>query len=100
MTTQKLLDAIDADADGAAFPASGSSKILAVWATDFGGGTVTLEASPDGGTTWITVTIAAAAITLTANGYRVIDRTTQGMVYRATLTGSTNPTDVSAYLFD
>lgn len=59
-----------------------------------------LDASPDGGTTWNAVTIAAAAITLTANGYRVIDRTTQGMIYRATLTGSTNPTDVSAYLLD
>lgn len=98
--TTKLLDAVDANTNGDGFPATGGSKTLAVWGDDFGSGTVTVEASPDGGTTWIGLTITGSPLALTAKGVRFIERLGQGMQVRATLTGATAPSNVSAMLFD
>lgn len=95
----KLLDNVSADTNGAAFPCDGGNQTFSVWATSFGGGTVTLQASPDAGTTWITLTINGDPATFTANDVKMVDRLGVGMRVRATLTGSTSPVALSAALF-
>jgi hypothetical protein len=57
---------------------------------DFGGGTLTLQMSPDMGTTWINVDRPGDNyVTFTANGEGGIEL---GLcLLRASLTGSTNP---------
>lgn len=97
---QKLLNNVSADTTGSGIKADGGSKTLSVWATSFGGGTVTIQASPDG-TTWITLTLSGGdSATFTANAVRLIDRIGQGMQIRATLTGSTAPSGVNVSLHD
>ena len=51
----------------------------------FGSGTVALEASPDGGTTWYRVS------TLTANGMNVVNTGLTDTLFRINLTGATSP---------
>lgn len=94
-----LLNGVNIDTDGIPVDGDGGNKVFAVWANDFGGGTVTLEASPDGGTTWITLTYGGNPATFTGNTIRLIDRIGQGMKIRATLTGSTGASNVNADLF-
>jgi hypothetical protein len=54
----------------------------------FGGGTATLEVSPDGGTTWFLL-----AAGLTANGLQhVLAANNVEQLARVKLTGSTSPT--------
>lgn len=53
----------------------------------WGSGTLTLQFSPDGGTTWITV----SGVSLTANGYVGNIIASQGDQVRAVLTGATSP---------
>jgi len=75
--------------------------IIAVWATSFGGGTVNLETTPDDGVTWIPITRNGVALTYTSN---MVDQISgliaRGMSIRATLTGSTSPSNVNAFLYD
>lgn len=100
MTTQILLDAVDANTDGIGFDTDGANKTLVVWGGDFGGGTVTIQGSPDQGDTWITLTITGSPVAFTANAIRFLERLGQGLQVRATLTGATNPSNVSALLCD
>lgn len=100
MTTQILLDAVDTNTDGAGFDTDGATKTLVVWGDDFGGGTVTVQGSPDKGTTWITLTITGSPVAFTANAIRFLERLGQGLQVRATLTGATSPSNVSAALCD
>ena len=96
-----LLDAVDVDTDGALVTAAVYPKIIAVWAVDFGGGTVNLETSPDAGVTWIPITRDGIALTYTANAVdQISGLIAQGFPVRATLTGSTTPSDVSAALYE
>lgn len=94
-----LLENVSVDTDGTGVGADGGSKTVAVWATDFGSGTVTLQGSPDGGTTWITLTISGSSATFTANAIRMIDRLGQGMQVRATLSGSSGASGVYVKVF-
>ena len=96
----KLLDAVAVDTNGTGVKADGGGKTLAVWATSFGSGTVTIQGSPDGGVTWITLTIAGNPAAFTANSIRYIDRLGQGMQIRAILAGSTGASNVNAAIFD
>lgn len=99
-----LLDGVSVNTTGVGAKADGSSKVVAIWATDFGTGTVTLQGSPDGGgttDTWVTLTIGGSAAEFTANAIRLIDKIGQGMHTRAILTGANGSTDtVSVKLFD
>ena len=88
-----LLEGVDVDTDGTGVKADGGSKTVAIFATDFGAGTVTLQGSPDGGVTWINLTVGGSAATFTANAIDFIDRLGQGMQIRATLTGADGSTD-------
>lgn len=95
-----LLNAIDADANGTAYTldTDGQGEIqevgVAAYADTWGSGTVTLQGSPDGGTTWIAITDAA----FTANGYAVVKVPFPSV--RAILAGATNPVDVTCILYD
>jgi hypothetical protein len=96
-----LLNAVDVDTDGSLVTASVYPKIIAVWADDFGGGTVNIETSPDSGTTWIPITRGGVALTYTANSVdQISGLIAQGFPIRATLTGSTSPSNVSAALYE
>ncbi len=63
---------------------SGGAAAFVGWGT-FGTGTLKLQISPDGGTTWIDVPLA----TMTANGMVSIELPVKALV-RADLTGSTS----------
>jgi len=78
----------------------GAIPILAIFASSFGGGTVTVQGSPDGGTTWITLTqqTTGTAATFTANAFTQCYEIAMGYLMRATLTGATNPTGVNVAL--
>lgn len=74
----------------------GQVPILSIWATDFDGGSVTIQASPDGGLTWITPfdKRTDAAAVYTANTLAELYEICQSLQIRATLTGATNPVGV------
>ena len=69
----------------------------------FGGGTATLQASPDGGTTWVDVLDqASTAITFTANKAVNVEVASDGLQpvrLSINLTGSTSP-NLSFVIFD
>jgi hypothetical protein len=94
-----LLEDISADANGTGVNADGGGKTVSIWATNFGGGTVTIQGSPDGGTTWITLTEGGVAVAFIANAVRYIDRLGIGMQIRATLVGSAGADSVNVKLF-
>jgi hypothetical protein len=65
----------------------------------FGGGTVALEASPDGGTTWVTVQdVAGAAVSFTANGNKNVSLG-PGLKLRGNLSGGAGPYSVNLRIF-
>lgn len=78
-------------ANGATNPVRwyGGRGSIAVWGT-FGGGTVTLQMSPDGGTTWLNVDHSSDNyVTFTAGGTGGFDL---GLcMLRFNLTGATTP---------
>lgn len=94
-----LLNGVTEDINGTGIAADGSKHSFAIWSTDFGGGSVSLQASPDGGTTWITLIIGGAAATYSANTVGVIDYLGPGMLIRAILASSTSPDAVYTRLF-
>lgn len=95
---QTLLNNVNGDFDGVGVGADGGAKTVIIRADDFGGGTVTLQGSDDN-VTFITLTIGGAVATFTANAIRVIDHMGQGSFIRATLTGSTSPSNVRVKIF-
>lgn len=89
-----LLTNIGANTTGSGVPTVAPQTIQAVvacWATGFGGGTVTVQFSPDGGTTWLGF---PTAITFTANGSANITLPA-GVQVRASLAGATGPSGVN-----
>jgi hypothetical protein len=95
-----LLQSVSVDTNGTGIPADGGSKTLSIWADNFGGGSVTIQGSPDGGTTWITLTYGGNPAVFTSNTVRLINRLGQGMQVRATLTGSSGASNVNADLYE
>ncbi len=80
--------------------ADGGNKTVAVWATSFGtGGTVVVEGSPDGGTTWIILSINGTPVSYTANEIRKIDRLGQGMMIRAAVSAGTGIVGLNVAIF-
>lgn len=97
----ELLTDVDEDTNGLLVIPTSYPMIIAVWGDDFGSGTVNLEASPDGGTTWIPITRHGTALTYTVNKIEQIGGLIAvGMAVRATLTGSTSPDGVHAWLYE
>ena len=95
-----LLENVSANTDGAGFKSDGSRKNVYVYATSFGGGTITLQAkAPVADAPWITLTLPdSAPATFTANAVRIIDNIAQGCEIRATLTDATAPSGVYVVL--
>ena len=92
LTNIKGLDAVNADTNGDVhYDVLNGPVQLSANGDDFGGGTVLLATSPDGGTTWFWT-----GLTLTSNG------STFGSVvadtWRLVLEGSTSPSNVTAFL--
>lgn len=78
--------------------ADGAIKTYAVWG-NFGGGTVTLQASPDNGSTWITLKKSDGSdANFTSNSIEIIDVMKNGLKIRATLSGSTGA-NINAKVF-
>ncbi len=94
-----LLTDVSVDANGTAVESDGAGKLLVVWATDFGSGTVTIQVSPDGGTTWIALLVIGTAVAFTANAAQFLDWIGQGLQIRAVLSGSSGADSVNARLF-
>jgi len=94
-----LLQDVSVDTVGVGQLGDGGSKVLAVWATSFGGGSVTIEGSPDGGTTWIVLTYGGNPAVFTSNIILTLDRIGQGMMVRAVLAGSSGASHLNADLF-
>lgn len=80
----KLLDAVTANANSDAIVWKGGTGLLVATGT-WGSGTIAVQISPDGGTTWIGLT----SITMTANGTK--EFTAPAAKLRLALTGATNP---------
>lgn len=97
----KLLESANSDTNGLPHLALGASMNLAVWADDFGGGTVTFQGSPDSGVTWIDLYMINNVLgTFTVNTILQTQKLSQNLSLRAILTGSTSPVNVNAVLFD
>jgi len=96
----KLLDNVSVDTEGTPARGDGAGKGLAIWADDFGSGSVNIELSPDNKTTWILATIGGNPASFTSNAVRYIIKIGQGQWIRATLTGSTDASNVNAEIFN
>lgn len=94
----KLLDAVDTNTVGVGYHGNGCQYNLTVFADSFGGGTVSIEISDNGGTHWVPVTFLGAALTFTASSSRTITKLSQGQLIRASLSGATGASNVSAIL--
>lgn len=96
-----LLDAVDADTDGDSNEIhsgyrAGRADVRScfVWATSFGGGTVTIQVTPDNGTNWFPArTSDGIQATFTQSDMRNIY--VRGTHIRAVLNGATSPSDLS-----
>ena len=93
-----LLQNISADTVGEALSGDGKSKQLLVSATDFGGGSVTLEVSLDK-TNWAPLTKGGVPAVYTANATDYARVVGMATYIRATLSGSTNPSNLNVFLF-
>jgi glutamate dehydrogenase/leucine dehydrogenase len=94
-----LLQNVAANATGTGVSSTGAKKNLVVWGTDFGGGTVTIQGSPDGGTTWVPYTQDGTLQAFTANNFTTLGPFGQGLLIRAVLSDAVNPVAVNAGLF-
>ncbi len=83
-TPTQLFNSQASNASSSTFVSRGGFVTLLAAGT-FGSGTITVQASPDGGTTWIDTiaTLTAAGVVNFISG--------AGVTYRLNLTGSTTP---------
>jgi hypothetical protein len=95
-----LLDNVSVDTVGEGFNTLGTDGVLAIYADNFGGGSVSIELSPDGGATWIIATQNGLPFSATANATVTINRVGQSMKIRAVLAGSTGASNVNARYFN
>lgn len=101
---QILLNAVNVNTNGIAVDLATSYNndrgcTFIVAATNFGGGTVNIEVTPDNGTTWVPLRnpYTGQPYTFTANGTNYYPRSLNLRI-RATLTGASGASAVSAYL--
>ncbi len=95
----KLLTAASTNGSGPPVTTDGGAKTLMIYATNFGAGTVTVEASPGDSTTWVGLAIAGSTAGYTGNAVRMVDFLAPGMQVRATLATSTGASNVNVVLF-
>lgn len=90
----RLLNNVSVDTDGTPQPGDGGSKQISIWATNYGGGSVTIQTSPDL-VTWITIKYMGSPAVFTSDISLKLDKIGQGMFIRATLTGSSGASGVN-----
>ena len=97
MAGTTLLDAVDANTTGTGICGNQKRLVAYVWGTDFGGGTVTIQSSPDEGATWFTCKHFADDddATFTEKECVELQAVGQDAWIRAVLSGATDPVDVS-----
>jgi len=78
--------------------ADGAAKTLVVQAANFGGATVAISISRDGGVTKIPVTKDGTAVTFTANGNDFLDAVKIGLLIFAEVSGG-SPTGLFVEIF-
>jgi len=99
MAIVKLLDAVDVDTNGAGVQGDGAERLCHIYAVAFGSGTVTLQMSTDGGTTWTGINQAdGTAAAFTVATVVVVSLIPAATLIRAILTGSSGASDVTAEL--
>ena len=98
----KLLDAVDANTTGASFEIVGNNargstqsfRSVFVYADSWGGGTVTIQVSPDNGSNWFTARLDdSTQASFTASDMK--NALIRGTLIRAILTGATSPSNVT-----
>jgi len=92
----RSLNNVSVDTTGLAIQGDGGSKVISVWGADFGGGSVALEISPDGGTTWNIMIYKGSPAVFTNNVDLFLVKFPQSYLIRATLSGSTGASGVNA----
>jgi hypothetical protein len=90
----RLLNNVSVDTDGIPQPGDGGSKQISIWGADYGGGSVTIQTSPDL-ITWITLKYGGNPAVFTSNISLKLDKIGQGFYIRATLTGSSGASGVN-----
>lgn len=102
MANAVLLDSVDTDTTGTGVCDCGNRLVAYSWADTWGGGTVTFQSSPDDGTTWFNCkhSVDNDDASFTANGCMQLGSIGKGALIRAVLSGSTNPSNVSAKILE
>lgn len=96
MSGTLLLDGVSVDTTGTGISGNGTNLIVYVWGTDFGGGTVNIQCSPDEGTTWFDCQKKSGLIAgSTAKDCFQLQPLANNVLIRAVLSGATNPVGVS-----
>jgi len=93
---KKLFDGQSADGQSDSIEHTGGRR-TAIITGDFGGGTVTIQISPDGGTTWVTMTDQDGTDKEWTDDATVTIGPLDSCHMRFDLTGATNP-DLDAWL--
>jgi hypothetical protein len=95
----KLLDNVSVDTVGDPIQGDGGSKQISVWATDYGGGEVAIEISPDNGTTWNTLIYNGSPAVFSSNIDIFLFKFAQAVLMRAVLSGSSGAINVNADIY-
>ena len=93
-----LLENVSVDTTGAGIQGDGGNKGISIYATSFGSGNVSLEISPDEGTTWINVPYNGVPSAFTTNVDLLLLTLRQEWIIRAKLTGSSGASGVNVKL--
>ena len=93
-----LLHNVSVDTVGAGVQGDGSAKGIMIFATNFGGGSVAIEISPDEGTTWLNVPYNGSPSAFTANQPLMLLKFSQTWLIRAKLVGSSGASNVNVTL--
>ena len=98
MSKIKLLDGVNVDTDGPARKGDGGGKVLTIYGTSLGGGSITIELSNEDTTNWVPITYSGSPFVATSFEAYYIRRISQGQYVRARLTGSTGASNVNVDL--
>jgi len=98
MQANYLLYQVVVDTVGTAIISNGGPKVLQVSATNYGGGSVTIEGKLDD-LVWTTLTYGGNPAIFTSNQLLKLDYAPHGMSLRASLSGSTGAVNVNVALF-
>jgi hypothetical protein len=97
--SNRLLNNVNVDTTSNGYVCDGGVKGISIWGSNFGGGSIAIEVSPDAGTTWINVPYNGSPSAFTANANVGIYPLCHGWLLRAVFSGSTNPVNVNADIY-